>query len=257
VLKIPRSKLSLFTASLLGIILVVVFAAYQKSLLLDILTVPAGLSSGFVTDARAILNYRYFLNENQRLEGEILKCRKDAVLLKELIRENERLKQLLSFKEQSPYTLAAARIIARDPGNWSRGVVINKGFKQGIRQGNVVITGLGLVGRVLEVSANTSKIILISDMDNAVSARIQRTREEGVVSGTLLGGIVMRYLEKDSDASAGDIVLTSGLARNYPESILIGEVREVKNEPQGLGKYCVIKPAVDLSRLEEVLVIIR
>lgn len=256
-LKIPRRKLPFFIASIVGIILIIVFIAYQKSLLLDILTLPMDLSSRFVTDARAVLNYRYFLNENQRLEREILKSRKEAVLLKELSQENERLKKLLSFKEQSPHTLLAARIVARDPNNWSRGVVINKGSKQGIGQGNVVITDLGLVGKVLEVSANTSKIILISDLDNAVSARIQRTREEGLVSGTLLGAIVMRYLEKDSDAAPGDIVLTSGLTRNYPDAILIGEVREVKEEPQGLGRYCVINPAVDLNRLEEVLVIIR
>lgn len=256
-LKIPRRKLPLFIASIISITLIVVFIALQKPLLSDILAFPLDVSSRFIADARAILNYRYFLNENQRLEREILKSRKDAVLREELSLENERLKKLLSFKEQSPYALVAARIIAKDPSNWSRGVVINKGFKQGIRQGNAVVTGLGLVGRVLEVSAHTSKIILINDLDNAVSARIQRTREEGVVSGTLLGGIVMRYLEKDSDAAAGDIVLTSGLSRNYPASLLIGEIRAVREEPQGLGRQCIIKPAVDLNKVEEVLVIIR
>lgn len=256
-LKIPRHKLPLFIASIISIILIVVFIALQKPLLSDILAFPLDVSSRFIADARAILNYRYFLNENQRLEREILKSRKDAVLREELSLENERLKKLLSFKEQSSYALVAARIIAKDPSNWSRGVVINKGFKHGIRQGNAVVTGLGLVGRVLEVSAHTSKIILINDLDNAVSARIQRTREEGVVSGTLLGGVVMRYLEKDSGAAAGDIVLTSGLSRNYPASLLIGEVREVREEPQGLGRQCIIKPAVDLNKVEEVLVIIR
>lgn len=203
-----------------------------------------------------MLNYRAILNENIQLKKEIFGLQKDAVLMKELRQENNRLKKLLSFREQLQLNTVAARIIARDPNNWSRGVVINKGDRQGVKTGNVVITELGLVGRIMETSGSFSKIILINDTDNAVSALIQRSREEGLISGTLIGGIAMRYLEKEADVAQGDIVLTSGLTRNYPASILIGEVKEVKEEPQGLGKYAVIKPAVDLRKIEEVLVIV-
>lgn len=255
-LKITRRQFPLLITSIIGIIPILIFSAHLKSWLLNILTFPLDISSGFISDARALLNYRSFLNENLQLKKEILKAQRDVILIKELRQENERLKKLLSFKEESAQRIAAARIIARDPNNWSRGIVINKGSKQGIKAGNAVITELGLVGRVLETSVGASKIILISDLDNAVSALIQRSRVEGLVTGTLLGGLAMRYLEKDSDVLAGDIVLTSGLTKNYPASILIGEVKEVKEEPQGLGRYCVIKPAVDLRKVEEVLVII-
>lgn len=177
-------------------------------------------------------------------------------MINELRQENERLKKLLSFREQSQFTTVAAKVIARDPNNWSRGIVIDKGFKQGIRPEDVVISESGLVGRVTETTGSISKIILINDPDSSTAAIIQRTREEGLVSGTLLGVVAMRYLEKNSDVSIGDIAVTSGVTKNYPASILIGKVEQVENDAQGLGKYCVIAPEVDLKRIEEVLVIV-
>ena len=182
---------------------------------------------------------------------------KEVVAAKELTQENGRLKKLLSFKERSQFIILGSRVIARSPDNWSRGAIIDKGFKQGIKAGNVVITGLGLAGRVLETSSATSKIILINDPESSVSAIIQRNREDGLICGTLFGGLVMRYLQKDSDVAVGDIVLTSGLTGNYPALILIGKVEKVLDDEQGLGKYCVVRPAVDLKKMEEVLVIIR
>ena len=182
--------------------------------------------------------------------------RKELIAAKELAQENERLKKLLSFKERSQFISLAARVIARGPDNWSRGAIIDKGFRQGIKAGNVVITELGLAGRVSEASSATSKIILINDPESSVSAIIQRSRDEGLICGTLLGGVVMRYLEKDSGVVAGDIVLTSGLTGNYPPSLFIGTVEKVLDEQQGLGKYCVVRPAVDLKKMEEVLVIV-
>lgn len=255
--KIARRKPFPPLAYIIGITLLLILSISLKSRLFNILSFPLRVSSAFITDAAALLDYRFILNENLRLKKEVLKIRKDTVLIEELRRENERLKGLLSFKEQSPYVAIAARVIARDPNNWSRGIVINQGSKQGIRQGNAVITEAGLVGRVMEATPAASKIILINDLDNAVSALIQRTRDEGLITGALLGGLVMRYLEKDCDVKAGDIVLTSGLTKNYPAAILIGEVKEVREELQGLGRYCVIKPAVDLMKVEEVLVIVR
>ena len=74
--------------------------------------------------------------------------------------------------------------------------------------------------------------------------------------GTLLGGLVMRYLEKDSDVKAGDIVLASRINQELPPGVLIGTVEALKDGDQGLGKNCLVKTAVNLKRIEEVLVIV-
>lgn len=202
-----------------------------------------------------MVGYKFIQNENRQLRKQIASLIADSIMVNELTVENERLNRLLSFKKQIPFVSIAARIISRDSNNWSRGVVIDKGLKQGIKSGNVVITEAGLAGRVVEVWAYAAKVMLINDANSAVSASLQRSRDEGLASGTLLGGIVMRYLEKDSDIAEGDIVVTSGLTRNYPSAIPLGRVETVHEESQGLGKYAIMKPFVDLKQLEEVLVI--
>lgn len=202
-----------------------------------------------------MVGYKFIQNENRQLRKQIASLIADSIMVNELTVENERLNRLLSFKKQIPFVSIAARIISRDSNNWSRGVVIDKGLKQGIKSGNVVITEAGLAGRVVEVWAYAAKVMLINDANSAVSASLQRSRDEGLASGTLLGGIIMRYLEKDSDIAEGDIVVTSGLTRNYPSAIPLGRVETVQEEPQGLGKYATVKPFVNLKQLEEVLVI--
>lgn len=222
---------------------------------MDWFFLPLEVSSSFIRDTRAIVTYKYILNENYRLREQIGKVKADAALNEELLRENQRLKKLISFKEQFQAKAVCARVIAREPGNWSRGVVINKGTKDRISAGDFVLAEGALAGRVIEVSARTAKVILINDPESSVAAFIQRNREEGLVSGTLLGGVVLRYLEKDSDSMPGDAVMVSRLDQAAPYPVLIGTVKEVKEESQGLAKYCVVTPAADLRRIEEVLVV--
>jgi len=119
-----------------------------------------------------------------------------------------------------------------------------------------VISYLGLLGRVVEVSQSSSKVMLINDPALSVSAINQRSRQEGLVCGTLGNTLVMRYLPKDADIQASDIIVTSGLTDIYPKGLIIGTVVEVGEEFSGLSRYANIKPATDLSAVEEVLVII-
>ena len=218
-------------------------------------SLPLEITSSFIADTKAVLTYKFILNDNLRLKKEISRSKSDSIRVNELQLENERLKKLLSLKDSYQFKTVAARVIARDPDNWSTGIIINKGSRQGIMPGNLVINDEGLVGRIIEVSTSASKIMLVNDPDSAVGAFIQRTREEGLALGTLLGGLVMRYLEKDSDIKAGDMVLASGINQDLPPGVLIGTVEALKDEDQGLGKNCVVRTAVNLKRIEEVLVI--
>lgn len=98
--------------------------------------------------------------------------------------------------------------------------------------------------------------MLINDPDFGVSAVVQRSRQEGLVSGTLGNNLIMRYLPKDADIKVSDIIVTSGLTGKYIKGLLIGRVVEIGDEFSGLSRYCLIKPAVSLSNIEEVLIII-
>lgn len=248
-----RSKpfLCIFTCIL------IIISIILKPKLIDLFYLPLEITSSFITDTKAIITYKFILSENIKLKNELDQLKVFISSSKELTLENQRLKKLLSFKEQLSFSTISARVIGRDPNNWSKGLLIDKGTQSGVRVGSVVIAEAGLVGRIIEASGNVSKVILMNDYNSAVSALIERTRDEGLVSGTLLGEVVMRYLDKESDVQIADTIVTSGSTRNYPGGILIGRVNAVKEQAQGLGKYCIVSPCADLKRIEEVLVIVK
>lgn len=194
-------------------------------------------------------------NERLRKENDFLKFKLNAA--DEVYRENSRLHALLNFKQKSAYKVVAARVIGHSPDSWSSAVIIDKGRMNGIRPGMAAITFLGLCGRVSEASEYSSKVMLINDPNIGVSAVVKRSRQEGLVCGTLGSSLIMKYLPKECDIKPSDLVVTSGLTENYPKGLLIGTVVEVGDEFSGLSRYCLIRPAVDLSNVEEMLVVVR
>lgn len=222
----------------------------------DILKYPLGLFTLIKRELGGIIFYHRNLIQNERLKREIDLLRNKLNSVNEIYLENKRLKNLLSFKQKSAYKVIAARIIGRAVDNWSSLVLIDKGSYNGIKRGFVVITPLGLAGRVIETTDSTSKVILINDPSFGVSAIVERSRQEGLVSGTLGQSLIMKYLTKDSDIKVSDVIITSGLTSAYPKGLLIGSVVNIGEEFSGLSRYAIIKPAIDLSSIEEVFIII-
>ena len=147
-------------------------------------------------------------------------------------------------------------MIGRSIDSWSSGVIIDKGRYNGIRPGMVVISPQGLVGSIVESTQDTSKILLINDPNQGISSIVQRSRQEGLVSGTLGANLIMRYLPDDAQIAIGDVIVTSELSRIYPKGLLVGRVVNIGREFSGLNRYALVKPVVDLANIEEVLVII-
>ncbi|MBI3990849.1 MAG: rod shape-determining protein MreC [Candidatus Omnitrophica bacterium] len=191
------------------------------------------------------------------MKKEIDLLKQKLYVTNEIYLENGRLKSLLAFKQKTPFKVVAAKVIGRSADNWSSIAIIDKGSYHGIKRGLVVITYLGLAGRVIETENSTSKIMLINDPGLGVSAIVQRSRQEGLVSGTLGRSLIMKYLPKDADIQPDDVVVTSGLTQAYPKGLAIGTVVNIGEEFSGLSRYCLVKPAVNLSSIEEVLVIIQ
>ncbi|MGE5308461.1 MAG: rod shape-determining protein MreC [Deltaproteobacteria bacterium] len=187
-------------------------------------------------------------DENRLLQRKV----SDA---QEAYRENARLTELLNLKKSVPYKVIAARVIGKSPSNWSSSLIIDRGSASGIRKGYVCVNFLGLIGRVVEVSPSSSKILMINDPNLCVSSLLQRSREEGLISGSLSGTLIMKYLSRESDIRVSDAVVTSGLTEAFPKGIVIGTVAAIREEFSG-SRYAVVRPAVDLSTVEEVLVII-
>jgi rod shape-determining protein MreC len=224
-----------------------------------VLAMPASALSTADRTVREVwekyLAFGQVYDENRRLRREIQYLESQNSDLREVAAASQRLSTLLEFKGRAPVQTIAAQVIARDPSNWYRGVVLNKGEREGIRPEMGVMTPSGAVGRVVRSTSASSVVLLITDPNNAVAGLIQRTREEAIVEGTVQGRARLKYIPLLSTVQTGDIVVTSGLTGGFPRGVPIGEVTQIEKEEGDLFQAAEIWPQVDFSTLEEVLVI--
>jgi len=204
-----------------------------------------------------ILLSNQIIQENKVLKKEIDVLKKDLVDYAELEDENQRLKDIVSFKKSLPQKMVPARVVGRDLASWRRSIVIDKGEKDGLKEDFAVVSSYGLVGRIIEVGESASRVMLLTDMDFKISAIIQHGREEGIVEGVGEAYCWMKYVEREGFVQNNDIVISSGLGGVFPKGIIIGGISSVSVGEDMLFKRIKIVPAVKFSKLEEVLVIIK
>lgn len=196
-------------------------------------------------------------NENALLKREIDTLRVENYRYRELLTTNRRLQKLLQFKNTINWPVLAVQVIGRDPTGWFKSVLIDKGKKSGLKINMPVVNAGGVVGRLVSVSPNYAKVLLIIDQNSAVDCIIQRSRDKGIVKGLSPKICELDYVLKTSDVVIGDMVVTSGLGRVFPKGIPVGEVIEVEDISGELFKAIKIRPMVDFSKLEELLVILK
>lgn len=254
--KLPRRTLINFVLIVCCLLLIFNFLSCFKNPALKVLKPQLSLIGLVKREFLGIIFYHHHMLQAEKLQNEIDLLRRRLFDLGEINQENERLRNLFNFKQKSPLRLVAARVIGRSPDSWSASVIIDKGRRNGIKSGMVVINAKGLVGSIVESTDNVSKVLLINDPNQGIFSIIQRSRQEGLVSGVLGSNLIMRYLPQEAQIELGDSIITSELSRIYPKGLLIGQVVHIGREFSGLNRYALVKPAVNLSSIEEVLVII-
>ncbi len=192
-------------------------------------------------------NTRLF-EENRKLLGQIAN-------LKEAQNENNRLREILNFQEKLKLETIVARVIAKDVSTEFRAVRINRGENAGIKKGMAVITYEGVVGRVMRTTSSTADIVTILDLLSAVDGVIERSRARGVVEGLTDELCQLKFTLRTDDIQAGDVILSSGLGGVYPRGVAVGTVSRVKKKPFGITQDVEIKPSVDFTKLEEVMIV--
>ncbi|ACL70172.1 rod shape-determining protein MreC [Halothermothrix orenii] len=207
-----------------------------------------------------IMNVKQLINENKGLEKKVANLERQLLVLKFMARENQRLRELLSFKEFVPYKTLGAGVIGYSPSPWKEKIIINRGSRDGIKPNMPVISYNGiLVGRVDYVATNSSQVLLVSSPEFVVGGIVQRpeSRAIGLVKGQLNeeGINLMDNLSWDADIKKGDLILTSGLSNRYPKGIPIGEVIKVEPDNFGLSQKARVELFLNLHTIEEVLVI--
>jgi|HubBroStandDraft_5_1064220.scaffolds.fasta_scaffold57260_2 rod shape-determining protein MreC len=202
-------------------------------------------------------NYFYLRGvrqENRDLKLQIERLRIEQVRLNQDAEQARRLQALLGFKEQFISKTLAAQVIGSSGSEQSRSIYIDKGSRDGVKQDMAVITADGVVGKVLRVFRSTSQVLLVNDQTSGVGAILDKSRLQGVLRGTAVGEVVLEKVMSDETVLPGEKVVTSGGDQIFPKGLAVGTVTKVSPGPE-LFLNIRVKPAVDLSRLEEVLVI--
>ncbi|SFG76470.1 rod shape-determining protein MreC [Desulfotomaculum arcticum] len=221
-----------------------------------VVTIAGREVSGFISFPVKLINVA---KRNQVLEARVSELEGKLSQYQEAQQENTRLKQLLNFNDSAAANLSTltAAVVARDSGNWFGSIIVNAGSKEGIKKDMAVITPAGLVGRVINVSADTAEVLLVTDPRSGVGCLVQDNRAPGVVEGVAgsRGELNMVHIPADMAPRKGDKIITSGFGSIYPKGIPVGTVLETQKEKSGLFKMASLKPVVDFNRLEEVLII--
>ena len=193
----------------------------------------------------------------ETLRAQNDEMRQRLIALEEARQENERLRELVDFVEVRELDAVGARVIGRPATLWDGVIVIDRGSDQGVDVGMPVLSAQGLIGQIVEVSGNSSRVRLITDQRSGVAAMLQSTRAEGVLNGSLDGQTTLDFVSRESTVTVGDVVLTSGMGGVYPRGLLIGEVADVQLTDADLFPKIQVRLSADPARLEEVVVLVR
>ena len=193
--------------------------------------------------------------ENAVLQQQLEEYKQREVRFQEAQQALTRLEVLLDLKRQVALPVIGARVIAYDPTLWSRSAIINQGKVQGVKEGLPVLAPQGIVGRIVAVFPEYSKVMLIVDRKSGADAMVQRTRIRGILKGKGGNRCSLEFVPKNADVKVGDLVLASGLVGLYPKGLVFGKVTEANKKNPGVFQEIEVTPNVDLSTLEEVLVV--
>ena len=199
-------------------------------------------------------------HENETLVIQNQELRTTNQMMRDLADENNKLRDALNYTKRAPFKLLPARIIARKSATWWSSVQIDRGEQDGLDSDMPVVTEVGLVGKTTTIGKNSAYVLLIADENCKVAARVEGTREQGILSGErvtpgMQPDLTLNFLSKTAQIQPGQQVWSSGITGGvFPTNVLLGTVREF--QPRALDGRAKVTPAVDLSKLENVFVVL-
>ena len=198
--------------------------------------------------------------QNRRYREEIDRLQSLNVQLHELELENRDLRRLLGLRELAPPgSLLSANVIARDPMSMVQSLVIDRGSDDGVTMNHPIVSWRGVVGRVVEVHPRSSKVLLITDVNSGVSARMQDddSRATGITRGNGDGRLVLQYVPRTDTLRTGSVLITSGIGGTFPPGLVIGKILQIRQKDVEVFQEALVEPAVDMRNLERIYVLLR
>jgi rod shape-determining protein MreC len=193
--------------------------------------------------------------ENVRLKQQLAQLESQQRRMVELEAENHHLADLLELREALGTSTVASNVIGSDATGLSRTLLLSEGAREGLRRGMAVISIDGVVGKLIAVSPEAARVLLVSDHNSALDAFDQRSRARGIIAGVVEDGLTMKYVDRSEDVKSGDVIVTSGLDGIFPRGLLVGTVARVSQEGPGLFLNVDVKAAVKFRELEQVMIL--
>lgn len=224
-------------------------------------------TSDFFDDIRRIPTIN---EENNKLKEKISELEKQNRRYEDIIGKTDYLKREDALLRETALNLlesqiVESQIVGKEPGNWFDRFTIDKGLNDGVKKGDTVVQAIeiehgviveGIVGRVVDVGSNWSKIVTVIDELSRLAFKIIRTQDGGVISGGLDSTITGYLFDNKADIIKGDKIMTSGLGGVYEKDIFVGEVSEVTSDDNDLIKEISVKPAIDFKKIYKVYIIL-
>jgi rod shape-determining protein MreC len=231
-----------------------------RNLFVPFQVVMSTISQAIERSAGGLQDVQQLRQRVEWLQAEVNRLSVENVRLAEVEQENRRLRQLLNYTRNNPqYDYRAAAVVGQkigeNPSNLLFTIFIDVGVRDGVAPGMPVITDRGLVGRIIRAGPNVAEVLLLIDPSSAVNARVLNSRVAGIVRGSIESELIMEHIPQGERISPGDIIVTSGLGGTFPDKLVIGQVVEVSHRDADMFQTAYVRPAVDFSRIETVLVI--
>lgn len=256
-------------ALLLGLMTCVAVTAGRESgpeQIIGTLTYPFVSAANAISDGVAglidkFVNADKYKSENEQLSAELAEMYKNTMDYDDLVRENERLREMLELhKKSEDFRFSEpCDVIARNANDIYGGFTVSKGKNSGISEGDPIVTSVGLIGRVTSIADNYAKVTTILSPQVNVGVYTTRAKTTGVLENNLeyaqKGQVLMSSILKEADIREGDIIFTSGKSGLFPDDLYVGKVLEVYDDPNGFSKHAVIEPAQDVRGVTSVFVI--
>jgi rod shape-determining protein MreC len=211
-----------------------------------------GLTSGIRT---SFLKLRHSVDENERLNNRLSELLVERQYYGEIMLQNERLRAILGLKETNPAFFATAQAVARGYDRFLGNMIIDKGKNHGIVKNMPVVTVNGLAGKIHVVRDDYSEVLLLNDPNFSVAVRLQKSRHEGVLSGTGRGYCLLKYIPPEEFIEKDELVITSGLDGIFPHGIPIGIISNIRREGAEFFLHLEVTPFQSSSKIEEVVIL--
>jgi rod shape-determining protein MreC len=235
-----------------------IFRTWLMAALTPVAGVIDGAFSGVSGAVSSYTDLRGAREENIQLREQLEKLTAERDQARERAKELELLKAQLALPSLPQYREIAANVISRNSSLWFRRLTIDRGTLDGVKRNMPVVTGTGVVGRVISVGPNFAMVQVITDKHAGLGAMLQLTREMGEVRGRDPADALceLKNIAANKVVEVGETVVTTGLDRIYPKGLVIGTVERIDNDPNAPWHKIIVKPSAPVDRVEHVLVLL-